>query len=189
MVTEKRRLSSRRYYLANKEKLLAQNKTYCLANKEKVSGCRKKYYQTNREKIKVQHKTYNQANAKKIKVKIHTYHQANKEKMKAQMKAYRQANPEKYRAITRKRQALKLGVGHEKYTDKQIFERDGHICQLCGNRINMKLKFPDPYSSSIDHIIPVSKGGADAPINIQASHLGCNILKHAGAGGQLRMFG
>ena len=88
-------------------------------------------------------------------------------------KAYRTTHKEMPRERTeyqrvfkRKRQALKLGNHHEKYTDIEIFERDGWLCGICGQKINKRLKYPNPRSKSIDHIVPLSKGGADAPINL-----------------------
>lgn len=108
---------------------------------------------------------------------------------KAYGKIYRQKEDFKARRRIRdrKRQALKLGNHHERYTDIEIFERDGWICGICGQKINKRLKYPNPRSKSIDHIVPLSKGGADAPINLQASHLRCNIGKNANFGGQLRL--
>ena len=117
------------------------------------------------------------------------YRQANLEKRKIQRRLHDQANPEKVRVYSRKRRALKLGNGHEPYTDSYIFERDGWICQLCGKRIDRKLKNPHPFSASIDHIIPLIKGGADAPLNLQSAHIRCNISKNDRGGGQLRLLG
>jgi len=115
---------------------------------------------------------------------------------RAYHKAYRAKHKEKprnrreyQRAYKRKRYALKLGVYHKKYADMDIFERDGWICGICGQKINRRLKYPNPRSKSIDHIVPISQGGADAPINLQAAHLRCNISKNAGLGGQLRLIG
>ena len=111
-------------------------------------------------------------------------------------KAYRAAHKEKprdrteyQRVFKRKRRALKLRNHHERYTDIEIFERDGWLCGICGQKINKRLKYPNPRSKSIDHIVPLSKGGADAPINLQAAHLRCNTSKNAGIGGQLRLIG
>jgi len=111
------------------------------------------------------------------------------EYQKAYSKIYRQKEEVKERSKVagRKRQALKLGNHHEGYTYTEIFERDGWLCGICGRKINKRLKYPNPRSKSIDHIVPLSKGGADAPINLQASHLRCNISKNANFGGQLRL--
>ena len=52
------------------------------------------------------------------------------------------------------------------------------ICGICGKPVDMTLKFPHPLSKSVDHIIPVSKGGHPSDIsNMQLAHLCCNNEK------------
>lgn len=65
----------------------------------------------------------------------------------------------------------------ERYQDVDIFIRDSWMCGLCGERIDALLSHPDPRSASIDHVVPISRGGADAPGNVQAAHLVCNLKK------------
>lgn len=56
----------------------------------------------------------------------------------------------------------------------------GDVCAICGRPIDKALKFPDPMSASVDHIIPISKGGhPSAPDNLQLVHLICNQMKSA----------
>jgi 5-methylcytosine-specific restriction endonuclease McrA len=162
---------------------------YRIANKDKVLDSKRRWRNANREKIKETSKRYYSKNKIKIKVKFIKYNLIYPEKKKASTKAYSKANPEKYRAFCRKYKALKRGNSHEPYTDSYIFERDNWTCQLCGKRIDKNLKRPNPLSKSIDHIIPLSKGGADAPINLQATHLRCNVSKSSKAMGQLRLIG
>ena len=57
-----------------------------------------------------------------------------------------------------------------KFNRRNIFLRDGHRCQYCGNR----------YSSprlSLDHVIPKSRGGPDTWENIVCACLKCNVGK------------
>ena len=54
----------------------------------------------------------------------------------------------------------------------------GGVCAICGLPVDTSLKFPDPYSPSVDHIIPIIKGGDPAnPDNLQLTHLVCNQVK------------
>ncbi len=52
------------------------------------------------------------------------------------------------------------------------------VCALCGRPVDFSLRFPDPMSPCIDHIIPFAKGGHLSDINnLQLSHLWCNRQK------------
>lgn len=59
----------------------------------------------------------------------------------------------------------------------EIFERDGGLCQICGE--GMDGVWPGPLSPSLDHVVPLSLGGAHAPENVQLAHLRCNVSKGA----------
>lgn len=72
-----------------------------------------------------------------------------------------------------------------------IAKRDRYRCGICGERVDMTLKHPDPGFPSIDHIVPLAKGGSDIdPANLQLSHLRCNLAKRdRGGDEQLRLIG
>ena len=106
------------------------------------------------------------------------YIKANADEIKLRKRRYRKKYAAKIMVQNRKRLALKMSVRHEDYVDNYIFERDGWICGICGRKINRRLKNPNPFSVSIDHIIPLSKGGDDSPTNVQAAHLRCNMSKN-----------
>ena len=52
------------------------------------------------------------------------------------------------------------------------------ICGICGKPVDFSLKYPHPLSPTVDHIIPVSKGGHPTDINnLQLAHRCCNREK------------
>ena len=52
------------------------------------------------------------------------------------------------------------------------------VCGICGRPVNFDLRFPDPWSATVDHIIPISEGGSPTDIsNMQLAHFRCNRLK------------
>ena len=59
----------------------------------------------------------------------------------------------------------------------EIYERDGWICQLCKKAVNPKLTFPHPACASLDHVIPLSRGGGHKTTNVQLAHLRCNTSR------------
>ena len=53
-----------------------------------------------------------------------------------------------------------------------------NICGICGQPVDMSLKHGDPMAATIDHIIPVAKGGHPSAIeNLQLAHWTCNRQK------------
>lgn len=64
----------------------------------------------------------------------------------------------------------------------QLARRDGTDCGICGEAVDMALRFPDPRCPSVDHVLPVALGGSHAPENLQLAHLRCNHVKSSRAG-------
>jgi hypothetical protein len=83
----------------------------------------------------------------------------------------------RYRAKCRRRRVTRAGLPTDRYAAVDIFERDGWVCQLCGDGIDPAAEPRSPWSASIDHVVPVSMGGADVVSNVQAAHLRCNVVK------------
>lgn len=67
---------------------------------------------------------------------------------------------------------------------KELYKRDKGICYLCGNKCDYEdytykgnTFIAGNYYPSIDHVIPISKGGTDDWNNIKLAHRICNSLK------------
>lgn len=98
--------------------------------------------------------------------------------------------PRHYRAWTRgsapgsrnneRARAEKWGVPWEPIDRAAVFARDGWKCHLCGELVDRLALFPDPDSPSLDHVVPMSRGGGHLWSNVATSHLGCNVRKGAG---------
>jgi hypothetical protein len=86
-----------------------------------------------------------------------------------------------------KRRAWKANAAnHEVVSAEEVFKRDGYRCQICGTKT--RGKFPALTSPSLDHIIPLSKGGEHSYLNVQCACFGCNSRKGAGsANDQLKL--
>src|SRR5690625_2679966 len=53
-----------------------------------------------------------------------------------------------------------------------------NTCGICGHPVDFSLKTPHPMSATIDHIIPIAKGGHPSDIsNLQLAHWTCNRQK------------
>lgn len=60
-----------------------------------------------------------------------------------------------------------------------IIDRDGTDCKGCHTPVDLDLSWPNPLSKSIDHTIPLSRGGTHSLANTQLMHLTCNTAKGA----------
>jgi 5-methylcytosine-specific restriction endonuclease McrA len=78
-----------------------------------------------------------------------------------------------------KARARRYGVKYEHVPSLVVFERDCWVCALCLLPVDQDLKWPDPGSASLDHTVPISKGGAHTIDNLRCTHLRCNIVKGA----------
>lgn len=78
------------------------------------------------------------------------------------------------RRIKIKRKKRLQDNGSVRYDRGEIFKRDGWVCHLCGLPVKRKARCPHPLSPTIDHLIPLSKGGPDMPSNVKCAHFECN---------------
>lgn len=60
-----------------------------------------------------------------------------------------------------------------------IYERDGWRCGICSDPVDPDAKWPDRMSASLDHVVPVARGGLHVVENLQLAHLRCNARKGA----------
>jgi 5-methylcytosine-specific restriction endonuclease McrA len=93
------------------------------------------------------------------------------------------------RAYGYKRRALKRGASNGIVVVAEvILRRDGWTCQICGIKTPEALRGKRVANApELDHIIPLSRGGAHTPDNLQCACLACNRRKGARVAGQLRL--
>lgn len=59
----------------------------------------------------------------------------------------------------------------------EISVRDEWKCHLCGELVDDSLPRLAKMGASLDHVIPLSKGGTDHPENLKLAHFICNVRK------------
>jgi len=69
---------------------------------------------------------------------------------------------------------------------RKIIAADEPPCHICGGEINYQAGHLDPLSFTIDHIVPLNRGGADALDNLAAAHRACNRDKSDDVGDGFR---
>lgn len=62
--------------------------------------------------------------------------------------------------------------------NKKIILATQSVCGICGKPVDKSIKYPDPMSPTVDHIIPVSRNGDPVSLdNLQLAHRYCNRQK------------
>jgi len=70
-------------------------------------------------------------------------------------------------------------LARQQRLDGAFYIRDGWLCGVCGLAVNPDLRWPDPMSASLDHVVALANGGQHSAANLQTAHLVCNMRKGA----------
>lgn len=69
------------------------------------------------------------------------------------------------------------GHAHRKRREA-VLRASGGVCVLCGKPIDMSLSGRHPDGPTLEHIVPVDRGGdPTSPYNLGASHMRCNATR------------
>lgn len=135
----------------------------------------------------------------KMAAKAARYREKNRERLSRRGKEMRLKEPERLAAnrqrylakkpfavtdaCRRRRAKLKNAPRVEKYDSLDIANRDGWKCHICGKKVHRR-------QLSMDHLVPLSRGGDDTPQNVALAHRTCNNRRGPGRlPAQLRLFG
>jgi len=61
-----------------------------------------------------------------------------------------------------------------------ICERDGNVCWICGEAIDLTVAVQHLRAGTADHVIPLALGGSDDESNLRAAHYSCNNRRGCG---------
>jgi 5-methylcytosine-specific restriction endonuclease McrA len=157
---------SAKSYAENREERLAQRRKFKEENYEYCLQRRREYKKNNRELFReIEARYRNSENGKKL--------------VKASIKRYNKTEKGRIRAVrgAHKRRVTLRNGHHEFYSKEDIqnlFERFGLSCAYCGKH-QSKLE----NVLEIEHVVPITKGGADRLQNFVPACRSCNNSKRA----------
>lgn len=69
------------------------------------------------------------------------------------------------------------GASGKPLTVRQLLNRDGNTCYICDKDIDTSLSGLDDLGPTIDHVIPLARGGTNDGFNLRLTHRKCNTKK------------
>ena len=199
--SEKRRQYSQVYYQKNKENILNKQHQRNVKHKTEISKRSRLYQNTHktekkeymqqyehehanereqyrtkyRQEHKKERKQYNKERYQKHREEIlrraHQYNATHKKEIAECNQRYYTEHPEVAAKARHNRRALlsKADGTLTREDVKQCFERHGNACFYCGSTESL----------TIDHMTPLTRGGANSPDNIVPACKTCNRMKKA----------
>ena len=142
-------------------------RSFCISQSHKCSCCNKEFYSPYSTSI------YSSETCKR-KAKRMRYKTKYPERVKERKRKYNDHGHHIHRA-------KQYGCDYEYgITLKKVIQKDDNICQICHKPCNLDDKSYGEIGKlypSIDHIIPLSKGGSHTWNNVQLAHMICNSYK------------
>lgn len=174
---EAKRTLNLAYRAAHREAELARSAAYYATHREADLARSAAWRAAHREQTRERNASYYTSHSEDERASHAAWRAAHREQIRAHDASYHATHPEAALAAKHRRRARLAGVGSEPFTRAEIAERDGWRCRLCGEPVDPELRYPDPLSQSLDHVIPIARGGPNTRANSQLAHLRCNLRK------------
>lgn len=165
------------YATAHRERIRASGKARYVAHPEKQRAASAAYFAIHAEEKRAYQRVYGAAyraaHPEEERARNAARRAAHREERRASDAAYHAAHPEQAREKSAMRRAAKRNLPTEHIAIASLYLRDKGRCGICKKPVGRA-------TASIDHIIPLSRGGSHTYGNVQLAHLICNLRRGAG---------
>lgn len=166
---EQRRLYNQKYRAEHLEELRAYNRNrYRIVGDRHKPGSRERYSAEHKEESKARNRKSYLNNKETVLKRSTEWHKNNPDKAKESYKKWRNSDKGKATLESEWHKRRALGEISKETVFEVILESKG-VCPYCGENI--------ANNGSLDHIIPVSKGGTNERSNLKWCCIKCNMSK------------
>ena len=167
---QKQKERNRRFQEAHPDYHKTRSRAWREANPARAKELVNRWHKINRERVKKYHRGWYEENKGRVKESSREWIRANPERARASRRKWHEANRECARLSARIRKANKRSNGGSftRAEWKTLCAHYENKCLCCGVGGIM----------SIDHVIPLSRGGTNDIGNLQPLCLTCNKHKH-----------
>lgn len=114
-----------------------------------------------------------------IKCQQSAWYEENESHLRESSRRWARENQDLRNVYEHRRRQRRLGREPGAIDSRAMRSSLANECGICGDWIDPSVEYPDPMSKSLDHIVPLARGGAHCIENVQAAHLRCNLKKGA----------
>jgi 5-methylcytosine-specific restriction endonuclease McrA len=79
--------------------------------------------------------------------------------------------------IARRARELQWAEHPQKLSRYQVYAQSNGKCHICHELVDLRLEVPNPLSCTIDHVVPLARGGSHTIGNVRIAHMICNTFK------------
>jgi len=159
----------------NPDKVVAIKRRSYLKHREQILARKRHYYQKNRERILAYLAQWREEHREEARAYQRRYREEHEEKVKACQQRSAKRNPENRRRLEARRQAVKRRLPDTLTREEAKQILSAGRCLYCGSAEHLTL----------DHFVPLSKGGGTTRANMVIACESCNSKKRAKLPGQV----
>ena len=178
------------YYAAHREEAKAYSKAWHAAHRKYAKARAAAYYATHREEAKIVRAKWKASHPDMIKRSAAKYRKVHRDQIAVTISRWHKAHPEKSREACRRYIKTHRDRCKERRYRRRAWKAQGilpdelsptfisDLFSLYGNRCTYEpVRHCSPGKLTVDHIIPLSRGGRHTPRNLAPACLSCNCAK------------
>ena len=169
------RARGRERYAKNPDYFRRYVASYARRNAEQLRAKRLDVYASDPERYRARARNWRARNIDKATIRLTKWRDSHREYMRAydrRKRAEYLLNGKSWEMCARRRARIRSAPVIERISRSAIIQRDGARCYLCGRELTLR-------EVTLDHVIPLARGGSHTADNLRVACRPCNSRKGA----------